>query len=183
MKKISLLFTVVLFLGSCSTGNKVLSPEREAQKAAQEAYNNALFEQAVKAIQENDFVLEADRIEFKRGTPVYVSANTNFVSMKEKRATVQLAFNGPYAGPNGIGGITVEGLATNIEMRTVKKGDVLFTMMVQGTGISARVDLRLLKGSNQCTATVTPNFNSNRISFTGKLYPTEESRVFQGRTL
>jgi len=183
MKKISLLFLIVLFLGSCSTNKQPLSPEKAAEKAAHEAEDNAWFELAMKAIQDRDFVLEADRVEFKRGTPVYVTANTNFVALKGNRATVQLALNIPVSGPNGIGGITVEGSVGQVEMKTEKKGDVLISMMVQGVGISAKVDFRLIKGTNQCTATVTPNFNSNRISFRGKLYPTEESRVFKGRTL
>lgn len=183
MKKISLLILAVIFLGSCNTSNQNLSPEKAAEKAANEVRDNALFNQAVEALKARDFVLEAERVEFKRGTPVYVTANTNFVSLKEKRATVQLALNIPVSGPNGLGGITVEGIAGSVEMKTEKKGDVIFSMMVQGTGISARVDLRLINGSNQCTATVTPNFSSNRISFTGYLFPTEQSKVFQGRTL
>ena len=56
--------------------------------------------------------------------------STNFVSMDGNRATIQLAFNGTYAGPNGIGGITVEGNASNVEMKTDKKGNITFSMMV-----------------------------------------------------
>lgn len=55
----------------------------------------ALFEQGVQALKEKDFVLEAERVEFKRGQFVYVTPSTNFVSMKGDRATIQLAFNGP----------------------------------------------------------------------------------------
>ena len=42
--------------------------EKAAKKAAEEAEANALFEQAVQALKNKDFVLEADRIEFKRGS-------------------------------------------------------------------------------------------------------------------
>lgn len=90
---------------------------------------------------------------------------------------------GAYAGPNGIGGITVEGNASNVEMKTDKKGNITFSMMVQGVAVSANVTFRMVKGSNKCTATVSPNFNSNRISFTGTLYPTEQSNVFKGRSI
>ena len=157
--------------------------EKEAKKAAEAAEQMALFEQGVQALKEKDFVLEAERVEFKRGQFVYVTPSTNFVSMKGDRATIQLAFNTAAAGPNGIGGITVDGSASNIEMKTDKKGNVTFSMMVQGVAVSANVTIRMVKGTNKCTATVSPNFNSNRISFTGYLYPSDQSNVFKGRAI
>lgn len=56
-------------------------------------------------------------------------------------------------------------------------------MNVMGTGISARVDINVLKGSNQASVTVTPNFNSNRLTLNGVVLPTERSNVFKGRSL
>lgn len=157
--------------------------EKEARKAAEEAAEEALFQQALLAINNKDFVLEADRVEGKRGQFVYVSSNTNFVAVKDDEATVQLAFNGAFSGPNGVGGITVEGKTSKVEINQDKKGNISFSMMVQGVGISAQLTFRMAKGSNECTATIMPNFNSNRISFTGKILPTARSTVFKGRAL
>lgn len=157
--------------------------EKEAKKAAEEAAEEALFQQALRAINNKDFVLEADRVEGKRGQFVYVSSNTNFVAVKDDEATVQLALNGAFSGPNGVGGITVEGKTSKVEINQDKKGNVSFSMMVQGVGISAQLTFRMAKGSNECTATIMPNFNSNRISFTGKILPTARSTVFKGRAL
>ena len=157
--------------------------EKEARKAAEDKQNMLLFEEAVKALDAKDFVLEADRVEFKRGNFVYVTPSTNFVSMQGEHATIQLAFNGPFSGPNGIGGITVDGSVTNLQLKKDKKGNVTLSMMVQGVAVSANVTFRMLKGSNKCTATVSPNFSSNRVSFTGHLYPSEQSNVFKGRSI
>lgn len=157
--------------------------EKEAKKAAEKAAQEALFQQALLAINNKDFVLEADRVEGKRGQFVYVSSNTNFVAVKDYEATVQLALNGAFSGPNGVGGITVEGKTSKVEIEQDKKGNVSFSMMVQGVGISAQLTFRMTKGSNECTATILPNFNSNRISFTGKILPTAQSTVFKGRAL
>lgn len=156
---------------------------KEAEKAAAEAEEKALFEEAKAALNAQDFVLEADRIEFKRGNWAYVTPSINFVSLIDGEATVQLAFNGAFAGPNGIGGITVEGTPSNISMTTDKKGNIIFKMMVQGIGISASVTVQMANGSTRCTATVIPNFSSNRISFTGTLYPSSQSKVYKGRAL
>ena len=189
MKKIVLLLAVLLFgAGSMmaqqdksaekaakQAEKEAKKAEKAAKKAAEEAEANALFEQAVQALKNKDFVLEADRIEFKRGT--------NFVSVKGEKATIQLAFNTPAAGPNGIGGITVDGTTSGVQMKTDKKGNVMYEMNVQGVAVSARVTFRMAKGTNKCTATVSPNFNSNRISFTGNLYPSSESNVFKGRSI
>ena len=176
MKRVLLLLAVLLFSAGTMMAQQdkaaekaAKKAEKEAKKAAEAAEQMALFEQGVQALKEKDFVLEAERVEFKRGQFVYVTPSTNFVSMKGDRATIQLAFNTAAAGPNGIGGITVDGSASNIEMKTDKKGNVTFSMMVQGT--------------NKCTATVSPNFNSNRISFTGYLYPSDQSNVFKGRAI
>lgn len=197
MKKLLLLLTVMLFSAGTMMAQQDKSAqqaakqaekeakkaEKEAKKANQDAEDAAWFEQAVQALTDRDFVLEADRVEFKRGRFAYVTPNTNFVSMKGDKATIQLAFNGAFSGPNGIGGITVDGTASNVEMKTDKKGNIAFSMMVQGVAVSANVTFRMVKGSNKCSATVSPNFNSNRLSFTGTLYPTSESNVFKGRSI
>lgn len=183
MKKVLLLITTIMMFGACATLTPEQKAEKEAKKAAEDAVNQALFLEAKQALTDRDFVLEADRVEFKRGNFVYVTPTTNFVSMKDGRATVQLAFNGARLGPNGLGGITVEGSASNVKMNTDKKGNVTFSMMVQGVGISANVTLSMLSGTNKCTATVTPNFSGNRTSFSGILYPSDQSNVFKGRSL
>jgi hypothetical protein len=177
MRTVTILFALALF---ALTGCKSQDP---AVKAANEAEQQAWFAKAVQALNDHEFVLEADQVTFKRGNFVYVNGNTNFVSLHKDRATIQLAFNSPYAGPNGIGGITVEGSASNITTSTDKKGNVTFTMSVIGIGVSARVVIQMADGTNRCSATVYPNFSSNVITFSGNLYAKEDSNVFKGRAL
>lgn len=43
-----------------------------------------------------------------------------------------------------------------------------------GTGISARVDITLYEGSNKATVSITPNFNSNRMTLNGVIVPIEK---------
>lgn len=179
MKRKGILSAIVLVLFSgCKTVQ--LTPE---QASAKEAAQTAQYEGTLQALNDREFVLEADRIDFKRGRFVYVSAYTNFVSVQGDRATIQLAFNSPYAGPNGIGGITVEGSVSDFKTSTDRRGNTNASMMVQGAAVSAMVNIVLIKDSNTCTATVSPNFNSNNISFSGNLYPESESNVFKGRSL
>lgn len=188
MKRVLLLLAVLLFGAGTMMAQQdknaekaAKKAEKQAKKAAEEAAEYALYEQAVQALNDKDFVLEADRVEFKRGRFVYVTPSTNFVSVHGNEATIQLAFNGPVSGPNGIGGITVEGTTNNVRMKKDKKGNISYSFMVQGVAVSASVTIRMVKGTNKCTATVNPNFNSNRVSFSGTLYPSEESNIFKGR--
>ena len=78
--------------------------ERARLKAEEQAADQVAYQQAVQAIKDKQFVLEADQVIFKRGQTAFVSSNTNFVMLNGQRATVQVAFNTPYPGPNGIGG-------------------------------------------------------------------------------
>ena len=126
--------------------------------------------------------MEADRVTFKRGRSTFVTSNTNFILLNGDRASVQIAFNGAFAGPNGIGGVTVDGTVGEVKTTTDKKGNVTCNFSVTGVGISAQVSIRLTRGRNNVSATVNPNFNSNRLTLDGKLVPLSESNIFKGRS-
>ena len=90
MKKIVLLLAVLLFgAGSMmaqqdksaekaakQAEKEAKKAEKAAKKAAEEAEANALFEQAVQALKNKDFVLEADRIEFKSAVVLFMLLRT-----------------------------------------------------------------------------------------------------------
>lgn len=123
------------------------------------------------------------QVVFKRGENAYVNSNTNFVSVENDKAVVQVAFNIPSAGPNGVGGVTVEGGFSKYDVKKTKRGDIVLSMAVMGTGISATVDITLYEGSNKATVNILPNLNSNRITLEGRILPLSQSRVFKGRSL
>ena len=183
MKKVLLLIITVMIFGGCATLTPEQKAEKEAKKAAVNETSEALFLEAKQALEKRDFVVEAERINFKRGRVIYVTPVTNFVSLKDGKAIVQLAFNGRGSGPNGLGGITFEGRASNMKMETDKRGNVTFSMVVQGVNISANVILSMPRGTDKCSVTVSSNFSSNRIDFSGMLYPSDQSNVFKGRSL
>ena len=150
------------------------------------------IDEAEEALNNRAFTLEADQVifkygqtahvtantnfvSFKYGQTAHVTANTNFVSVKDDHAVVQTAFNIPVSGPNGLGGVTVEGIFSDYELKKDKKGNISL--------ISARVDITLYEGSNKATVSITPNFNSNRMTLNGVIVPIEKSSVFKGRSL
>lgn len=191
MKRILTLITLVLVSAStlmyAQSSNETRRAERkaqrEAQKAREKAENERNYAIAVQALKEGKFVLEADQLVFKRGRSAFVSSTTNFVMMDGEHASVQIAANSALAGPNGIGGITVDGSRKGMKITTDKKGNVNCSFSVQGIGISAQVHITLTNGGNNASARISPNFNSNTLTLNGALVPLSQSNVYKGRAL
>ncbi len=139
--------------------------------------------QARASLKNQDFVLEADKIQFRTGAMVFVNSNTNFISVKGNRAVVQISPSYSASGPNGVGGITVDGIISGQEIRTDKKGRVTYSMNVTGIGINAQVEIYMNPDSNEATATVYPNFNSNTVWLQGRIVPYDNSKVYEGTSL
>lgn len=140
-------------------------------------------QQAALSLEQAAFVLEADAVTFKRGTRVQVNSTTNFISVKGNRAVVQVSPSYFAAGPNGLGGVTVDGTISGVKVYTDKKGNIHYSMNVTGIGISARVDMVITAGTNYAYAVVMPNFNSNTVRLDGRVVPYSLSSSVEGMSL
>ena len=149
----------------------------------QSAIDTLTWMQAQQAVNDSSFVVEADAVTFKYGTRVQVNSTTNFVSMDGDRAVIQVSPSYAYGGPNGVGGITVEGFVSDVRKTYDKKGRMLFSMNVTGRGVNATVSISMYPGSNRVLVDVSPTFNSNNVRTEGTLIPYRHSRVFEGTSL
>lgn len=193
MKKV-LFLTMLLLLGFTVTTfaqtskearaarREAMKKEREARKALEAQQDSIAYFKAVEALKAGSFVLEADNVTFPNGITRYVSSNTNYIQVDNGEGIVQTAFsNFAYTpGPNGLGGVTVEGNLSGLKMKEDKDGNYFYSYTIQGIAISAEVFITLTGGTNQASVTVSPNFNSNNMTMTGHLLPLDESDVFQG---
>lgn len=161
-----------------------LKKEREARRAIEAQMDSVAFLKAVNALEEGAFVLEANNVTFPNGLVRFVSSNTNYVQMDDGEGVVQTAFSNFTfrPGPNGLGGVTVEGKISSPNMTKDKDGNVYYTYNIQGMAISATVSISLTAGTNNASAQISPNFNGNNMTMTGSLVPISESDVFQGTT-
>lgn len=184
MKRFFLITIAVLAL-SCMAlrGQEEQRLTRQQRKELKARIDSLRFEQAKQLVAEKDFVLESDEVIFKNGITAYVNSNTNFVSVKGENAVVQVAFNIPMGGPNGIGGITVSGSVSGYKVTTDKGGNETVEFGVNGFGISAKILITLFEGSDRAELDITPNFNARRLTLRGRIVPTEESNVFKGTSL
>jgi hypothetical protein len=136
--------------------------------------------QAVAAVKNQDFVLQAQTVQFKNGSTVFVNSATNFISVKGNRAVVQISPSNYALGPNGVGGVTVDGMVSGQEYRVGKRGYATYSFSVMGVGINAQIEVYLTPGTNQASATIYPNFNSNTVWVQGNIVPYENASVIEG---
>ena len=101
MRKVVILTLVTLF--TCVEYSQAQTTEKEMtrqeKKAAQEALDKMLFQEAKEAIDNQTFVLEADRVYFKYGTSAFVSSNTNFVGLDGDKAVCRTKVRNPNSYP------------------------------------------------------------------------------------
>ena len=139
--------------------------------------------QAAAAVQNRDFVLEADQVTFRNGNTVFVNSSTTFISMKGNKAVVQISPSNFASGPNGVGGVTVTGVVTGMQRMVDKKGRTTVSFNVMGIGINAQIEVYMTPGTNRASATIYPNFNSNTVWIEGDIVPYQNSDVFEGDSL
>ena len=139
--------------------------------------------QAAAAVKNRDFVLEADQVTFKNGNTVFVNSNTTFISVKGNRAVVQISPSNFASGPNGVGGVTVDGSISGMQAMVDRKGNTTLSFNVMGIGINAQIEIYMTPGTNRASATIYPNFNSNTLWIEGDIVPYENSDVFEGMSL
>lgn len=185
MKKLILTMALALLAAIATSAQTTVDKKlsKQERKAMQARIDSLMNLKAQSAINDTAFVIEADEVTFKRGYTVHVTSNTNFIAFCGDRAVVQVAFNVPWPGFNGLGGITVEGSVSGYKKTTDKKGNVYIQANVNGVGISAQVFITLWNGGNEATASVQQNFRSGRITLNGNTVPLEESNVFQGTSI
>ena len=190
---ILLLLLSAICSGASAQERKMTRKEKEAawraerlrKRAAEERveiHNDSVqYMQAIAALKNGSWALEASNVSFNNGVSNLVTENTNFVSINDGTATVQTALNNSNVySPNGLGGITLTGRVTNEEMRVDRYGNVYYSFGIFSSEISATVSVILSAGSNQASATVSPNFNSSNLSMSGYIYPYNNAGIIEG---
>lgn len=177
-----IMFVAAAYAAMAQNGTQDKKLSKKERKLMEARIDSALNAEAVQAINDTAFTIEADKVEFKRGYTAHVTASTNFVAVSGSNAIVQVAFNVPVSGFNGLGGITLEGIVTGYKVSSDKKGNTYVKLSVSGKGISAQLFISLWKDANKATVSIQPNFNSNKLTLSGMLWKPERSNIFKGTT-
>lgn len=157
--------------------------KRAAEKALEHSEDSLYFVQAIEAIRNGSWALEATNITFSNGVTRFVTESTNYISIDNGQGIVQTAFdNTNIYSPNGLGGITLEGDVSGERMSRDKDGNVYYSYTIQGANISAIVYVTITANSNQASARIDPNFSGRTLTMNGYIYPYSTAGVFQGTT-
>lgn len=159
------------------SNQKLTKKQRKQLKELQDIIDHSC---AMEAMDSMNFVLKADRLVSKRGHTVYVNDITNFISVSGDYATVQIAPSYSGGGPNGVGGITLDGKVSNVKYDIRKNGNKTLSMNVMGSVISATLFIELYDGGNNAEVTVTSNFHSLKVTLMGTLTPTDDTYIYKG---
>lgn len=163
MKKIILLISLSLIIPSfISAQNK---------KAERDSLAMVLFNKAVKAIDDKDFVIVVDTYQDADGTFTNNTDLAVFMSYEKEFILLQgsLITNNSYTNK-----LTVY----EYNQSTDKKGNINVTMQTKGFYINAKIEISLRKGNNNADVIITPTRGEVK-RFSGKLVPTAESNYFK----
>jgi hypothetical protein len=152
---------------------------RKERKAEQQRIALENSEQLKEIVTTKMFVLEAHTLFDRSGRSYNLSPTINFVGFDGKNSTIQLAFN-QLIGWNGIGGVTIDGKITKMEIKgkdkdpgftinssVLNKGGGLVTMFFRvGSDGNARVDMSGTFGE--------------KISFQGRIVALSQTTVYKG---
>lgn len=192
MKKVLFLTsTLCLVLSTLSFGQSSRNEREKEWRANRERrraeartvemqQDSIAYQEAVAALKEGSWALEANNVNFFNGITRFVSSNTNYICSDDGEGTVQTAFNNFSYSPNGLGGVTVQGDISGERISSDKDGNVYYSFNIQGSAISATIYLTLTGGTNQASATVNPNFSGRSMTFDGYLVPYSQATIFQG---
>jgi len=152
-------------------GEKALKKEKQREAEANQA---ALVQTS---IHYKKFVLEGQFLSNKYGEQVVVDPILNFISVDGEECTFQLG-KSQGLGPNGLGGVTIEGKIKDFEVQINKKGIYYIKFRVTSSAgtLFIHMDVSPL---GKAHATITSNTSSNLI-YIGNIVPLESSRIFKG---
>ena len=122
MKAISLVLIMIILGGSSfaqtKEDNKAAKKAKKEAKALQDKENTAAL---ISLVESKKFVLEANTLFDRTGMSYILNSSLNFVGFDGVNSTIQLGFD-QLIGWNGVGGVTIDGQITKMEIKTKKNG-------------------------------------------------------------
>ncbi len=155
---------------------KAKKQAKKEAKAQLEQQRTALLAQAIDS---STFVLEADRLQSRKGSTVNVSSTLNFIAVDGKEAFIQIGSN-YVAGYNGVGGISVDAKITKLDVnKNEKKGSYLIRLMCMSS--VGTFDISISSNPDgQITSATVSSMGRGKLTYQGQLVPLWQSTVYKG---
>jgi len=163
-----------------SVDMKSMSKKERKEYKEKQAIENK--KKIIALLHSKSWVLEATSLQVKNGQTFQLQPTLNFVGADKEIVTVQLG-SSFMLGPNGVGGITMDGKPSKYQVNEGKKptSAVSLTMMVSGPAMGTLSIFLTISTSGNATASMT-DLHGQRLTYRGDFRSLAESRVFKGMT-
>ena len=187
MKKIMLLFTIIMLaintnvmaqqeLDDKKAKKEAKKAEKEAKKAAKKAEKLLIFEQAAQAMNERKFLYKIDRIQIDNGRFTPTDNRSSFFELNDTISASQLDAGSTYSTPK-----LIYGSISDFESSTDKKGNLIikFVLREKTSIIPKNITMKLEYGSNECAMTIAER-KGTRKYIRGTIVPLGSEVIFRG---
>ncbi|MBR5029828.1 MAG: DUF4251 domain-containing protein [Muribaculaceae bacterium] len=158
--------------------NETKKERKERIKKDHEIVDSIYHLKALYAIEDGYFVLQATQISNSYGNwALGLNDNSNFLLMQGDKGIFQVAYNTMSAGANGLGGVTLHGRISNMDIKEDKKGNAIISYNMIGRRMNAYVTITLFKGGDTAIATIDPTLGRGRITMRGRLVPYQNDKI------
>jgi hypothetical protein len=184
MKRILASVILLLLAATVMAQNQVplTKQEKKAQRQEQKKQTEVMLAMNTsEALRSGHFVLKADQLRGRGGLLIQVDPTINFIAVEGKEAYVQVAppFTGP--GLNGLGGVTLKGRITSMDIERGKK-DGTYNIVINtiGTAGNLIMVINMNKTGEAASASVHTSWG-NRLEMYGSFYPWTGTGTYKGK--
>jgi hypothetical protein len=157
-----------------------LAKEMKKEQQAKELTETAAVVDAM--VSQHRFVLEANSLRNKQGASLQVTSALNFVASDSLSGVLQIGDDAGI-GPNGVGGVTVEGSISDYKYTQNERNGTYTISYILRTPVGT-YDVRMTAFPNaRAEATISNATWGGRITYSGTLIPPGLSRVYKGNAL
>ena len=153
-------------------------PDKKSRKEAKRAESEVNFRILDSLLYTGRYVLEANYLQNKYGSRVFVTSTLNFIRVELPDGVLQTGSD-TRQGYNGVGGVTAEGHISEYRISRDLKNlycTVTFNLL---TNLGTFNIVMTVSSSNNATATISGT-TSGRLTWDGHLVTLDKSRVFKG---
>ena len=179
MRGISLVLIMIILatnaFAQTKEEKKAAKKAKKEAKVLQDKENTAVL---IGLVESKKFVLEANTLFDRTGTSFILNSSLNFVGFDGTNSTIQLGFD-QLIGWNGVGGVTIDGKITKMEIKTNKNGiGFNINAAVQNKGGGLVTMLFIVNSVGSARVDMSGSFGE-KISFQGKIIDLNKSRVYK----
>lgn len=167
-----------LFFFSVYGNSQDGKPDKKSRKEARRAEMETNFRILDSLLHSGKYVLEADYLQNKYGSRIFVTSTLNFIRVDMPKGVLQTGSD-TRMGYNGVGGVTAEGNIGDYKIMRNKKNlncTVTFNLV---TNLGSYNIILNVSADNKATATISGT-TSGRLTWDGHLVTLNKSRVFKG---